>query len=386
MNLAYITNSLAHSGGGLLGAVSGLAHGVEAHGVPVPVAGYDGDQRADVWGDLRTYPIHAKRIGGIHFGGDLDHILNEMNPDLVHAHGLWLRSSAQNHKWSHGRGKPYIISPHGMLDPWAVKNSVLKKKLAGRWFEYGHLDDAHCLHALCDSELQSIREFGQRNPVCVLPNGIELPSKTIAEVDAPWECDGRKVLLFLGRLHPKKGLPLLLNAWAELKKKKPEYTRNWLLAIVGWSEVGHDVELKRQARELGIEGDLCFLGSLYGDQKAAALRHASGFVLPSHSEGLPMSVLEAWSYRLPSLITPECNLPVGFEQCAAIQINTNSASISTGMLELFEMSDRDRDEFGGRAYQLVASKFTWRSVAEQMLEVYKWILGGGDAPSCVRFR
>jgi glycosyltransferase involved in cell wall biosynthesis len=99
-----------------------------------------------------------------------------------------------------------------------------------------------------------------------------------------------------------------------------------------------------------------------------------------------MSVLEAWSYRLPSLITPECNLPVGFEQCAAIQINTNSASISTGMLELFEMSDRDRDEFGGRAYQLVASKFTWRSVAEQMLEVYKWILGGGDAPSCVRFR
>jgi poly(glycerol-phosphate) alpha-glucosyltransferase len=273
-----------------------------------------------------------------------------------------------------------------MLDPWAVRNSRWKKKIAGVWFEHANLNGAHCMHALCDSEMQSMRAYGLKNPISVLPNGVELPNLDESCADPAWLNEERKALLFLGRIHPKKGLPLLLDAWAKLKKQNSRYADEWFLAIGGWSEVGHIDKLRQQARDLGIEGDIRFLGSLYGDAKNAALRNASAFVLPSYSEGLPMSVLEAWAYKLPSLITPECNLPEGFEQEVALRIETNAESVAMGLQNLFEMSDQERVNLGQRAYDLVRSQFTWPKIAEQTQAVYNWMLGGGDAPETVRFR
>lgn len=384
MTIKYITNSFTHIGGGLVGAVSGLVQGVAGLGQKVSVSAYDAGGESGDWGDLELRTIHAKRFAGVHFCGDLPVILNEQSPDLVHAHGLWLRSSGQSHRWCQKNEIPYIVSPHGMLDPWAVKNSAWKKKLAGVWFEYAHLNDAACLHALCESEADSIRQFGQKNPVCVIPNGIELPTVEEGCEPAPWDGFDRKALLFMGRLHPKKGLPLLLEAWVSLKKRSPSFAEEWFLAIAGWSEVGHREELEAQAEALGMSQDVEFLGGLHGDEKVAALSNAAAFVLPSYSEGLPMSILEAWSYRLPVLMTDECHLPDGFTAGAAIRLETTGLSVEEGLFELFTMSSEEQIAMGVRGYQLVERQFTWEQVAANMVTVYEWILGGGDAPQSVR--
>lgn len=386
MNIAYITNTLTHSGGGLVGAVSGLAKGVDRFVENTSVAAYDAIGEVGDWADLELKTIRAKRLAGVHFLGDLPSLLDAQSPDLVHAHGLWLRSSAQNHRWCCKSGVPYMVSPHGMLDPWAVKNSSWKKKIAGHWFEYDHLNGATCLHALCNSEAKSIRQFGQQNPICVIPNGIDLPASGGSTHSAPWCNDhGRKALLFIGRLHPKKGLPLLLDAWKSLKLSNPELLDEWFLAIAGWSEVGHQAVLEAQVAELEIRDDVEFLGALHGEAKHSALCHASGFILPSYSEGLPMSILEAWSYRLPVLMTPECNLPEGFSANAAVSLQTNVESVEEGLREFLEMNESEQLKMGQFGYELVQQQFTWEQVAAKMVAAYEWILRGGDAPECVQF-
>lgn len=384
MKIEYITNSFAYTGGGLVGAVSGLAQAVRRKRYDVAVAAYDSFEDVDCWEGLDLRMIQAKQFAGVHFYGDLPMILTQQSPDLVHTHGLWLRSSAQSHCWCKSSRTPYVISPHGMLDSWAVKNSSWKKKLAGLWFEYAHLNGAACLHALCDSEADSIRQFGQKNPVCVIPNGIELPIIEGSQAQPPWLSSERKALLFMGRLHPKKGIPLLLEAWASLKKRNPSVSDEWFLAVAGWSEMGHREELELKVNSLGISEDVEFLGGLHKDSKEAALSNASGFVLPSYSEGLPMSILEAWSYRLPVLMTDECHLPDGFSAGAAIRLETNVSSIEEGLSDFFEMNPIDQLAMGNQGFQLVEQQFTWDQVATKMLGVYDWLLGGGDAPESVR--
>lgn len=387
MKVVFVTNTFSSYGGGLCGAVSGLATAIKPSVEELSLAAYRDDraERSADWGDLNTCEVNATRFCGVHLGSGLLDVLEAKMPDIVHSHGLWLRNSHYSSKWCLSHNRPYVVSPHGMLDVWAVQNSGWKKKLAGYWFEDSNLQNATCLHALCSSEAQSIRSYGLKKPVMVIPNGIHLPEWNEEPLEAPWGRQPRKALLFIGRIHPKKGLPLLLSAWAELKRTHPRFADEWFLAIAGWSEVGHQDELQRQARELNIESDIEFLGSLYRDDKAAALSQASAFILPSYSEGLPMSVLEAWSYHLPSLVTPECNLPEAFQHEAAVRIDTTVDSVVHGLRSVFSMSEQQREQLGHRAYEMVETQFTWPIIAEKMEEVYQWMLGGGDAPEAVQF-
>ena len=132
--------------------------------------------------------------------------------------------------------------------------------------------------------------------------------------------------------------------------------------------------------------DILFHGPAFGDEKKELLNSADAFILPSLSEGLPMSVLEAWAYGLPVVMTPECNLPEGFDAGAAVRITTGLEGVAGGLDELFSMSDSDLRSMGARGRELVRGRFTWQTVATQMREVYEWTLGAGAAPSCVRIK
>jgi poly(glycerol-phosphate) alpha-glucosyltransferase len=127
-----------------------------------------------------------------------------------------------------------------------------------------------------------------------------------------------------------------------------------------------------------------FTGPAFGDAKDALLRRADAFILPSFSEGLPMSVLEAWSYGLPVLMTEHCNIPEGFADNAAIRIGTDVESIAEGMRHLFRPPSSVLRSLGLNGRALVEERFTWPQVAAQMKEVYEWVLGGGAKPGCVR--
>jgi glycosyltransferase involved in cell wall biosynthesis len=158
----------------------------------------------------------------------------------------------------------------------------------------------------------------------------------------------------------------------------------WQLVIAGWEQGGHQAELENQAREMAVADSVHFVGPQFDLAKAASFQRADAFVLPSFSEGLPMAVLEAWSYARPVLMTPQCNLPEGFAAGAAMRIEPQVASVVSGLGALFRMPDHERIAMGQRGRDLVARQFTWSRIGAEMANVYRWVLGQGPQPDCVR--
>jgi poly(glycerol-phosphate) alpha-glucosyltransferase len=298
--------------------------------------------------------------------------------DILSVHGLWKYCSVGSQRWHQRTDRPYVVHPHGMLEPWAVRNAMWKKRIAGLLYENQHLRGAACLRALSEAEAQSIRSYGLRNPICVIPNGVDLPD--LRESNAKTQSADRKTLLYLGRLHPKKNISNLIRAWNETFNSQRGSGDHWFLVIAGWDQGGYESELKR----IAAGNSVVFLGPQFGAEKSECYRTCDAFILPSLSEGLPMTVLEAWAYTKPVLMTPECNLPEGFLADAALRIGPSPEEIADGLKQLTKMSDADRAAMGTRGRTLVATRFSWPRIGEQMRTVYEWVLGSGAPPENVR--
>lgn len=359
-------------------------------GASVTVAGLR-DSYCDVDTAGLPFYIHKTRIMGIKslgFSPQMRSTLTQkvIDCDIVHYHSLWMWPGYAARVLAANNHKPLIISPHGMLESWAIEYSRWKKKLAGWLFENRNLRSAVCIHALCESEYNSIRSWGLENPVCVIPNGINSPERTKNNGDF-WTSrigKGKKVLLFIGRIHPKKGLDNLIRAWASIIAYDMSFENEWVLVIAGWSQRQHEDKLRKKVAEYNLKRNVIFLGPLFNKEKAAALENSHGFILPSFSEGLPISVLEAWAYGLPVMMTPECNIPEGFKAGAAIEIKTDVSSIVEGLINFMKLPDLKRRAIGNQGKHLVETKFQWSEIARQMIAVYDWVRGYGEKPDCVR--
>ena len=403
-----ITTSLSRNAGGLFSGVQRLVQELALTPMDLSVLGISDEFTAHdlkEWEPVMVYPVKAMGFQQFGYSPRYKHFLEFYHPDILHTHGLWNFSSIATKSYARKNSVPYIISPHGMVDPWAVSNSYWKKRTAYYLYERAHLEGASCMRALCQSEADSFRKFGLRNPIAIIPNGIDLPKDDLrSEVRMRKSGGGKKQLLFLGRIHPKKGLPNALRAFAKAlnaRRSATDSSSSWQFVIAGWDQGGHEAELMKlcedkkhkphKEEELGsgtpsalsLQTSVLFHGSAYGEEKDNLLRDADAFILSSFSEGLPMSVLEAWAYGLPVLMTPECNLPEGFAADAALRIETTVGSIAQGLDVLFSMSDADLDAMGARGRSLVEERFTWKKVAAQMAGVYEWMLGGGTPPECV---
>lgn len=303
-------------------------------------------------------------------------------PDVAHVHGLWMHYGLVNLSESQRARIPWIVSPHGMLDPWALAHSTRVKRLARWLFEDRHLHGAACLHALCREEAAQLRALGLRNPICVIPNGVFLPDPSEAKLDAtPWADafpNDARILLFLGRLHPKKGIDNLLAAWSMLSNSNAN--AEWRLVIAGWGGAEYSESLSARIRESGLEQQVRMIGPIFGAAKGAALRAASAFILPSFSEGLPMSILEAWSYGVPVLMTKECNLTEGFDANAAVRIGTGPTEIANPLQEFLRLNEDHRKTLGRNGFELVQRRFTWVQIAEDFSRVYTSLTSENQVP------
>jgi len=304
--------------------------------------------------------------------------------DLVHTHGVWMYPSVASLRWARRERRPYIVSPHGMLDSWALAQSRWKKRVAGALFENDHLTGARCLHALTRAEARSIRSYGLKNPICVIPTGVRIPPRP-APPNPPWEeavGPNARVLLYLGRLQPAKGLSELLLGWSQLRRETS--ARSWKLVIAGGDDGRHGDWLRRLCHALGVEKTVVFAGPQRGAAKAASFARASALVLPSRSEGLPAAVLEAWANGLPALMTPACNLPEGFDAGAAMSIaDTGPLEIRDALQWLLWLPAADLKAMGERGRELARRSFSWDSAANEMKQVYEWVLGRGEQPASV---
>ncbi len=364
-----VLSGISRKAGGLFYAVKSLCQSLADYGVEMSVAGAaDSYARIDL-AEWNPVPASAFRaFGPLGYSPGLRRFISQKGSDVLHVHGIWMDGQWAALQWQKRTGRPVIVSPHGMLDPWALKNSAWKKRAVEKLFAREALERADCIHALCRSEVESIRAYGLKNPVALIPNGVELPR---LEADRK-SCGERRRLLFLGRIHPKKGLAELLQAWTR-------FDGDWELVIAGWDDGGFEAEIRRQAVGLSVS----FAGPTYGEEKEALLRSADAFILPSFSEGLPVSVLEAWAHGVPALITDHCNLTEGFVAAAAIRIEPAADSILNGLKQLAALSDEELQRMGSNGRKLVEEKFAWPEIAANMKRVYDWFRTGRHPPDCL---
>lgn len=372
----HVTPSLSRLAGGLFESVRHLSHSLHAASrAQVSVLALH-DERASLdkhsWAPLplRTQPILGPRNFG--FAPGLQRQLRDSNPSLVHLHGLWKYSCHAVSRWSRVTSRPYIVSPHGMLEPWTLRRSRWKKRCA-LWLYTGPcLRRAACLRATSQLEALSIRSAGFTNPIALIPNGVHCPRRL-----PPCNQSGKPhQALFLSRIHPKKGLLNLIHAWAAIRPG------HWQLSIAGPDEAGHLAQAQSLVRSLQLN-NVQFLGEAWDEAKTTLLLQTDLFVLPSYSENFGLVIAEALACAVPVITTRSTpwkelhdhHCGWWIDLGVAPLIDALNAALATPLPVLRAMGSRGRS--------LVQSRYSWEPIGKAMLEVYQWMLKRRTRPECV---
>lgn len=384
---AVLTTSSSRTSGGLFYSVRSLHEAVTKQNVLTKVfAGKNKYSIVDKHHWAKSLNLTILEKVGPSAIGYLPSLLKKVRsyePDIVHVHGLWMYNNLAGLRLKKKTNR-LVVSPRGMLDKWALSRSRWKKIIAGFVYTNRMLKIADCIHALNADEYKSIREYGLTQPVVISPNGIELGlvnKNATIKAKPQWGKD-RRIILFLGRIHPKKNITNLINGFKTSIELGLD--SEWDLVIAGWDQSGHIEEIKLQVESLGLKERVLITGAQYNEDKIWSYLNADAFILPSYSEGLPVSVLEAWSYELPVLMTKECNISEAFSQSAAIEIGTNPDSIALGIMRMANFSTEERISMVEKAKEMLMKKFSWDVIGADMAQTYRWLLGECERPSCVR--
>lgn len=324
-------------------------------------------------------------------GGSFEDAVARVEPQIVHLQGIW---SYPIHKCAvvcRKRKIPYLIAPRGMLEPWSLRHKWLKKKLARILYQDRDLRLAAALHATAEEEGGQFRKLGFSNPVIVSPNGVNVPeqfeSRSLEVVG-----DRQRRALFVSRMHPKKGVLELVEAWAKLSTCETGSTlpNNWVCELVytlsGELEREYEAKVKARVKELGLERQFIFTGALNDDDKWKAYSRADLFVLPTHSENFGIVVAEAlWAgvpvittkgtpwYELEGYVDHELTTIRPESRCGW-WIDVGVEPLAKALREAMSLPDAKRHEMGMRGSRLVKEKYTWEAVVDRVVAGYEKIL------------
>jgi glycosyltransferase involved in cell wall biosynthesis len=299
--------------------------------------------------------------------------------DILHNHGMW-QFNALYPGWAAKKGNvPYVVSPRGSFSKWAMQHGSKAKKLFWPLMQKPALAGAACFHATSDAEYTEIRGLGFKQPVAVIPNGIDIPKIETTEHGTI------KRLLFLGRIHPKKGLDLLLPTWRALQ----DHHREWQLVIVGsdsgfHGSTGYLGQMRRLAEDLQLER-IEFAGELTGREKMNAYRSADLFVLPTYSENFGVSVAEALAAATPVVVTKGAPWAGLETHGAGWWCDVGIDSLTATLEKALALSSAELKVMGRRGRAWMEDEYSWNRVACMMDLTYKWLRGTeAEPPSWVR--
>jgi glycosyltransferase involved in cell wall biosynthesis len=297
--------------------------------------------------------------------------------DLYHSHGIWQKPMHDMIKEAKINNKPYIVTVRGMLEPWSLKQKYIKKKIALFFYQYSDLKGAACIHATGELEVESIRKLGLNNPIALIPNGVnidefprEIPVKS-----------KKKKILFLSRIHKKKGIEYLIEAWMQLDAKLKE---NWIIEIIGNGECNYIEELKEVIIKNKLNQSIFILPPVYGENKIKIYRESSLFVLPTFSENFGVVIAEALASYTPVITTigtPWADLTT--HNCGW-WIDTGVKPLVGALNEAMSLNELDLIQKGVDGRKLIEEKYSIKSVAKKVIELYSWVLGFSKIPSFVK--
>jgi glycosyltransferase involved in cell wall biosynthesis len=293
--------------------------------------------------------------------------------NLVHTHTIFSPLISVVHWICQFHNIPYITTPHGMLEPWALSYKAWKKRLYFSTLEKPALQKARAIQVLASSEAKNINALGFEHTI-VIPNGIH--SQEFQELPDPEQfyqqfpaTRNKTLILFLGRIDPKKGLDLLATAFAQIHNQFP-HTH---LVVAGPDSIGFLPTVKSYFSQAGCLEAVTFTGMLKDSLKNAALTAANLYVAPSYSEGFSMSVLEAMASGLPCVMTTGCNFPEAAAAKVARVVDIDAESIAKALITCLAHR-KEAKAMGDRARQFILQNYTWDIAAKKLIQVYSDIL------------
>ena len=292
--------------------------------------------------------------------------------DLIHNHSLWMMPNVYPGWATKGSKVPYVISPHGTMSKWAMASGSITKKIFWPLIQKPSMNHADMFHATAVTEYQDIRRMGFRQPIAIIPNGIDIPEYK------PKPQRQIRTIMFLGRLHPVKGIDLLLRTWGKLQLDFPE----WRLQISGPGDDGYVRSLKLLASQLQLTR-VNFSGPLYGADKFEAYRQADIYVLPSHSENFGMTVAEALSCGTPCVVSKGAPWSGLRARNAGWWHDISEEALFDILREALGKSQIELDVMGKNGYIWMLEDFAWPQIASSMHAAYCWLLNRGERPEYV---
>jgi glycosyltransferase involved in cell wall biosynthesis len=303
---------------------------------------------------------------------------------LVHQHAIWAGVSRVSLMLRKKFGIPTVVTPHGSLETWALGKSRLKKQVALTLYERENMQRASCLYACSEAEVSGFRDFGLKNPVAVIPNGVPAEWLTCRGNADDFRSRhgipaGKRILLFLSRITPKKGLPLLVEALIMNRDRLSD----WHLVIAGDDEFNHKTVIEGLIRSRNLDEHVTFSGPLFDQAKIDAFSASDLFVLPTLSENFGIVVIEALGAGVPVITTKGAPWEVLVSSACGWWTEVSHDAIAEALRDAFSRTPDQLRQMGQRGRELVASGFTWQQAARKTIELYEWLLGRGERPDFV---
>lgn len=374
MRIAHVVGSVEAEASGPSHSVPGLCRELAAlgHHVDLLSLGRRIPPERDGFFDLRLPQdlADAGLLGKLGLSRALRRRLGAESYDVLHTHGLWLMANVYPAAAARARGIPLLLSPRGMLGEGALRFSRWRKRVFWALMQRRAAQAVSCFHATSIQEYHDIRNFGLRQPVAVIPNGIDLPPPQ------PDREDRERLVLSLGRVHPKKGLDRLIRAWALL----PEPARaDWRLRIVGPDEGNHAAELRRLAAELGLTG-VTVSEPVFGEEKRRLMARAWVFALPTLNENFAMTVAESLAVETPVISTVGAPWQGLETHRCGWWVEHGPEPMASALAEAMALSPGELAGMGARGRDWMRRDFGWARIAEDMQAAYRWLLGAEGQP------
>jgi glycosyltransferase involved in cell wall biosynthesis len=387
MRVLQVGESLAVAYGGTAAACAGLTNQLAHCGVTVSLITLGGSNGSGPTWPLdpavaatMCTPTAPRRLG--YCRGMLE-ILESLAPqNLVHVHGLWRLHYLQSARFARARSIPLIVSVHGMLLGGALRQRAALKRI-GRWlFQDAVLRRAHCLHATSPAEAAAIRGLGFRGPIAVVPWGVHPPAGSPSPSQSLVASDTgpRRMVLYLGRLHPTKGLEPLLRAWAQVRERFAD----WHLVVAGYDEGSYRSTLMALATDLGIAEAVTFASPVQGSAREQLFADASLVVVPSPAENFGFVVPEALVRGVPVIATQGSPWSSLAAEACGWWVPPGAASLAAALVEALSQSPQSLREMGEHGRRLARDRYTWDRVANSMVQLYEWTLRRRDEPAFVQ--